>query len=971
VSFGDTILAIPGEPDPRYENQDQYKRIAEALNFLLGIKAKEVNTAAEQLIQAESATAAPGEVATRVESAKGKDPIITLKDTEVLVTELTDFIITVMEERGHKITPAFIGAVRHLVASDLMVDNRDVRFDADTLASENSPIIRFIRTIVLDENLNLRAAPDAVTFEDRYTRWATAFRANGFITEEQLRAIKGQGDVSPSDKAFAADWIADLDTVVDESTPLRQMLEGSRQFVATRGGLHPDPDLADPGRLTAEAGQYIRSLDEDEIRQGNTVIPTFGPPEPSPVEDAAALARDRIQNSFALDKKGKLSNEKIANAVRAVLNTEEYGSIDTSTTGAFLSDARHMEEDYASTQMAVDALIRDAQAKHRALIQEGISNEDLPGAMAAFLLEQLEPTRYRRRVVPPPSGVVPMPFEPDPVGLGDLPFEPFDPVGPGASPFQQNIDRFKRQAAREDFEALSLEDKILRLSAWTKTIKDFSSEAVLRLKKLDSDGVLTTADIEREFKASGPEKTAAQLKLWADNPDAALDEVDRQLKVASADFPGGMVTIKDVLPATAAALRQYVASGGVITPKIANDVAIQGRIPAEMDKASTTSAIERTLQDIGIGQVGSGSAYQEYLRTTFIPQIQSALTQARDEAPTGERFDVGTFVGMITGAPGFVEPLPTPFTEAQQRVTEAKEALLASLGGEDEEEARSRLQQAEAGVEAFGPLGGIQGAFEQADAGRFQPIEGIDALSERGFQERLAQQQGEFPPDIPPEVRAAIPAAGLAPFPQLNARNVISKAELFNIQPSEELDVARFAQEASDEDTLFQRYILDRLESPEFQSDFFTYAGELRRAQAQAGFDKYVEPDYGPGRFPDKFVESTQVKERLSDAQWEQLEAQSRQRTPFGELPFGIKKGLVERASRPKPVTALDYAETQIGRFREEFETTPGFIELTQTREQAEAKVQKAEEATAERQRESEFQRSLTQRGRTVFVGSR
>jgi hypothetical protein len=1039
----------------------------------------------------------------------------TPKIVDSLITETVDAVMATLGQIPGVSKKDLRTEVTLLVEGNLLMP--ETTNITEQIFDAADPIERAVLGELFDRNRQLRLFPDTPTKMLKMYALVSVLEQRAEvtgITAEVRKAMFNEPGADPALKVRAAEALGELSLDLPGLTATAY----SDNIPGDPTGKSGDKPI---GILQAY-GRIINAYNPEDIRSGDTAIPTTFLPE---VEDAAALARDRIQNAFALDKEGKLSNDQIEKSVRAVLNTEEYGYINTSNKLAFISVKGvkgHEEKDFVPTKTAVEGLVSAAQAKFRELIMSGISNEAIQVEMAAFLAEQLEPTRYRRRVVPPPSGVVPTPFEPDPVGLGDLPVEPFereaaliDPVGPGASPFQQNIDRFKREAALKALDDESLDNKILRLSNWAKTSKDFSPEALLRLKKLDYDGVLTTADIDREFEESVLEKRDAQLKEWQDNPKLARAEADRQLDVAS----DGLVTIEDATAATAAALGRYVASGGVITPKIANDVKTQGERMAELTRlsdlsendinneagtlvgsvtryevnfedllesdkdiirqaiasgdttsltddfirrmgrrakeaafaetqefredisqirkhaanlvatnndegirlenllpedqqkledwvrdgedakitksvlsqmglraqfaedatgATTISAIERTLQDIGIGQVGSGSAYQEYLQNTLIPQIQPVLKRERDAIPTGERFDDETFIGLITGAPGFVEPPSAPFTEAQQgateaqrRVTEAKGDLLASLGGEDEGEARSRLQQAEtdveqaqAGVEAFGAQGGILGAFEQADAGRFQPIGGVDALSERGFQERLAQQQGEFPPDIPPEARAAIPAAGITPFPQLNARNVISEAELLNVQPSDAIDVARFAQEASDEDTLFQQYILDRLESPKFQSDFVKYAGELRRAQAQAGFDKYEEPAYGPGRFPDKFVESTQEKERLSDAQWARLKAQSEQRTPFGELPFEIKKGLVERASRPKPVTALDYAATQRGRFREEFETTPGFIARTQTREQAEAKVQKAEEA-------SEFQRSLTRRGRTVFAGAR
>jgi hypothetical protein len=98
---------------------------------------------------------------------------------------------------------------------------------------------------------------------------------------------------------------------------------------------------------------------------------------------------------------------------------------------------------------------------------------------------------------------------------------------------------------------------------------------------------------------------------------------------------------------------------------------------------------------------------------------------------------------------------------------------------------------------------------------------------------------------------------------------------------------------------------------------------------------------------PAKEAFTTRELENLSSAQKEWYTAQSAQRTPFADLPIGVKQASFAGKIRAEPISAVDYARTRESEYRELFEDTPGFLE----------------------QKKRETQRPLGRVGRTIFTG--
>lgn len=208
-----------------------------------------------------------------------------------------------------------------------------------------------------------------------------------------------------------------------------------------------------------------------------------------------------------------------------------------------------------------------------------------------------------------------------------------------------------------------------------------------------------------------------------------------------------------------------------------------------------------------------------------------------------------------------------------------------------------------------------------------QSLFGLPSVSEEEFERRF----GADTPGLALEDRAALVELGVPQLPTVASVGTITPRELLNIQPSTDLDVLRFTAEAAEGDTAFQSFLLGRLGEPDFETEFGKFAGQAARDREQAAFKKFASRAGPEGVEPG--------------------------------APSGTLTGSFRIASRPEPISRVDFARTRVTADRELFEQTPAFLQ----REQNEADL---EEAKTERERETAFQRSL-RRGRGVFTGAR
>jgi hypothetical protein len=227
-----------------------------------------------------------------------------------------------------------------------------------------------------------------------------------------------------------------------------------------------------------------------------------------------------------------------------------------------------------------------------------------------------------------------------------------------------------------------------------------------------------------------------------------------------------------------------------------------------------------------------------------------------------------------------------------------------------------------------------------------QPSGKLPSVSPEEFERRF----GRDTPGLPSEFRDALTEMGVSQFPTMGSVGTITQRDLLGIQDSTAPDILRFSKEAAGEDTEFQRFLLDRFADPDFGTEFTEFARERQQKREDAAFAQYGSVFGSEGEItpaPAKEAFTTRELENLSSAQKEWYTAQSAQRTPFADLPIGVKQASFAGKIRAEPISAVDYARTRESEYRELFEDTPGFLE----------------------QKKRETQRPLGRVGRTIFTG--
>ena len=211
-------------------------------------------------------------------------------------------------------------------------------------------------------------------------------------------------------------------------------------------------------------------------------------------------------------------------------------------------------------------------------------------------------------------------------------------------------------------------------------------------------------------------------------------------------------------------------------------------------------------------------------------------------------------------------------------------------------------------------------------------------------------------PGLPSQYRMVLAELGMPQLPTLGAVGTTTQTDLLNIQKDTDLDTLRFSEEASGGDPFFQKFILEQLQTEDFETQLRKSATEAADIKEKAAFAKYGEV-WGPeGRISEAPYYSEEDPKGLSGTQKAQLAKSMAQRTPGwprGTTAFKI-------ASKPDPISPVGFAKTQKSRFREEFNLLPATIQRRQLEQENRL-------ADLETEQERQKKRALSRGGRTVF----
>jgi hypothetical protein len=290
-------------------------------------------------------------------------------------------------------------------------------------------------------------------------------------------------------------------------------------------------------------------------------------------------------------------------------------------------------------------------------------------------------------------------------------------------------------------------------------------------------------------------------------------------------------------------------------------------------------------------------------------------------------------------------------------------------------------------------------ATEDVIKGTLQPMSGTGILSSDVSREEFNRRFNEADtPGLPSQYREALAELGMPQLPTLGAVGTTTQEKLLNIQEDTDLDTLRFSEEASGGDPFFQKFILEQLQTKDFETQLRKSAAEAADIKEKAAFAKYGEV-WGPeglisaapdsrdvyqiakdaslawqrekpvGRrsltpkqsaLQEKSVVARQEFEKLSPKQQERLRLQAANRKPGeprGSATFNI-------ASKPDPISPVGFAKTQKSRFQEEYNLLPATIQRRQLEEET-----RLDDLETEQERQKK--RALSRGGRTVFQGLR
>lgn len=885
-----------------------------------------------------------------------------------------------------------------LVGSMLLNDQFDL---SPSAFADATGVNQAVMDVVLDQNERVRAFPGSATKEMQLSGVIRALEQTGFITLEMRQAILQEDGYNRSLLSEAREILAPILNNMDEFVT---GAISARSTSILEGGI--DPDTGQPFDLTPQdfgssVVSYIGGLSTKDIGAGNTPIPPMLLPEVPEVTGRGELL------DLVTPKTGSVPPE---NGIKKMVDKALIiGDKNISEVGFGTDEAGKLN--YKATVRARNQLIRDATkfsadnpADYEGLVnfvvsEVGAFDSDVERAKSEIQTGKETDARAKVFSTQDKNEIAKLALQEADLSQSAVTSERFEYIARLAKDFSQeqidayveiNKEAFKQERVDQDREDASLIDRIERVSEGSRTLSDFDDEAKRALRIIKADRPLTKDDIDNAFSATIERKAAVEA-----------EEAEEE-------------RVTDVEAANVAALK--------------------------------TSELERTLQSLGIGQLGSDDAFQQNLRQNVLPKLAVHLETIRRGLDPGEKLDTALHIGMMLGIPGFQEepvgdvglveqvqkdgdqdflPLgvspsittePTgdqylkePFDDLEdswsRRGVPQVTSQLEEVGGLPVTDApqapppltKQVLDDSDPGPRTLGDL--FNKATEDVIKGTLQPMSGTGIMSSDVSREEFNRRFNEADtPGLPSQYREVLAELGMPQLPTLGAVGTTTQTDLLNIQKDTDLDTLRFSEEASGGDPFFQKFILEQLQTEDFETQLRKSAAEAADIKEKAAFAKYGEV-WGPegliSAAPDsrdvrqialdaardrvggllaggwrgtpeqdvlegKAVVARQELGKLSPKQQERLRLQAENRTP------GMPRGTTafKIASKPDPISPVGFAKTQKSRLREEFNLLPATVQRRQIEQENRL-------ADLETEQERQKKRALSRGGRTVFQGLR
>ena len=921
---------------PIINGVDQYERIAEAINEFRGAATPTSLTPEQRskVQQAVEAFAASGLRRTFDEMAehlgfvgtevKRRAKTATVKEIEQWVSEIVRQVQDRLLDEG-QFTAATIEArgtrIRDEVAASLVLpERRDFRFED---LSQLPHWRQVARSLAFEESDSARGIPGSLTYIDRllqFTQGLTDVKGEDglpLLTDEQRKAINGEPGADPALARFAMDFNSQFRDNLPEFMTLVTSEIGSRGATS---------NVPVTGRLASLTQSVISEVGVENI--DSLPVPQVLIPD----KDTASTTRSKAERLGGLaDADDLLSQpdaEKIANLYLTEAGYKDF-SLKAFKDTAF-KEGRSEEEavrDWNAFDATKIALIRNIQ---NAASTEGSSAADAAEEGVAGFRQAMEESVDARVGAAEAKKLADL--QDDTKGQIAAGRE-FIRGATGKSADDVSDDRAQalglRIANGEDIplaEAYQHLDEAAGRKLRERTAKEVWEEV---MKTPFSDLTAQTAIFLEDYIEGGGELTEAHgriYKTFSDNEKAtersgSLSKSETFAKDKIWEVSG--VKWDDLMPEDYAAVLEDIRLGVQITKAYApylQDSADRKKAQDEakdQDKLNVTAQtpveVERLLEDLGYGKVGSGTPFQDELKKTVVPKVVEAINDAAKASP-GEPLDLESIAESV-------------------------------IGGADLEDEFNR-------------------AVRVLDENQFPALTPTEATGLAPFAPGAALDAGvtEAPLEAEPAQAFNLQTAGIPPVPNLTNTGIVPfevlEREKFPLPEAPEFEAA--ISELAGDDILFQNYLIDQF--PSLLPDIKKFAREEGEAREAAAFKKFsVNLPGDPLPFSDR---SPQELAKLSPAQVDQLKAQEAQRKAQ-PLSSTQRNFLFKKATAPQPINATAALQRSVPGLRSRFEETTGFKDR---------ELRRAETVATQRQRdEAETQqrqvRSLRRGGRTRVRG--
>ena len=617
-----------------------------------------------------------------------------------------------------------------------------------------------------------------------------------------------------------------------------------------------------------------------------------GVTEPDTIDTGLA----RLQRQLEPDENGDFSKNQIKDAV-----TEAFGEPDRND---FLPDEQGQAEFDAAVK-ALEILIGDTKDKakeYRELRADG-DPVALGDDLSAWLRSEItNPAAIRARQVAASSRIT---AEAEEKATADRILD---------QETLQGSTSKQIAAAQEAYQDLTLRPK----SELTPTqALAFGREIAF------SDTPPTLEDAERFFQASEDERAAVTAEGTAKTLETTLSNENSRRQYVRNQLRDNKIDPDSLSDEVLDKVDEWFRTGGTLND---DDLAyLREQVVGEEQRLANIEAISdegiaRTARNLGITRLGSDvdDPFEKRFRDVTAPRLQETLQAYVDANPTAN-FDFDAITARILdlrlGPEEYMGALPTVTVTTQPPGT---------FEDWDSRYLPSSSVFTEVPVD---PVAAAQISEEYAE-----PDPDFDFKSRAELQRELAQFNEQDTPGLTSRVNQALIATGRAPLPTLGTVGSIPQSELEASKQDilGQDDLGRLILELSGGDPFLQQFLLDQVQSEEFQGAFNQFASDDQRKQEAELFRRFAFTQEGG-------VETAPLE----------------------------GTGLSFGGNRPSTTSQEAYIRSQSGVLKERFGRDPSTIQRVQNEQERDRlKLEQEEEREEER-----LSQKMLRPGRSTFSG--